>query len=324
MREICLPRAFAELFGPEIEGVAAGELRLLPIAGDAPDDPDLTGTEIALQGRMDEDIPFDRVLARMPNVRWIHSTWAGVDEVGADEIARRGILFTNSAGAYAPGMTEYVLWALVELARGMPRLHEAQREARWDSPWQPSGMDLYGHRLGIVGYGEIGRHLARAAKGLGMEVWGTRRTPLLVTGEPLDRWLPAAALPELLAASDFVVVAASLNRSTRYLLGEAELAAMRPGALLVNIGRGPQIDEDALLAALRSGRIGGAVLDVMAEEPLPPSSPLWAEPNVVLTPHLSGDTPDAQARTVELFIANLRLYLAGRTDKLANPVHLED
>jgi phosphoglycerate dehydrogenase-like enzyme len=295
----------------------------VPIVGGDPNDPDLSNVEIILQGRMDNDVDFDGVLDQAPATRWIHSTWAGVDELHApalDAIAEREILLTSSAGAYAPGITEFTLWAMVALARGMTTFHDAQREARWANPWHPSGGELHGRRLGIIGYGEIGRHLAIACQALGMEVWATRRTPMLTTGEPIDRWLPADALTQMLPECHFVVVAASLNRSAPVLVGEPELAIMREGAFLVNIGRGDQVDEDALIAALRAGRLGGAVLDVMSEEPLGSSSPLWSEPGIILTPHLCGDTPEAQARTIDLFEANLRLYLSGNVGKLSNRV----
>lgn len=323
MIEICAPRLFAELYAERIEAVRPGAVRVLPAEGGADDDRDLANVEIVLQGRMDDDADFGVVLDRVPAARWVHSTWAGVDELGApalDAIRRREILLTSSAGAYAPGITEFALWAMVELARGMSTFREAQRAARWANPSAPSGGELRGRRLGIVGYGEIGRHLATACKALGMEVWATRRTPLLTTGEPLDRWLPADALDELLPACDFLVVAASLDRAAPVLLGPAELARVRRGAFVVNVGRGSQVDRAALVEAIRGGRLGGAVLDVVHQEPLPADDPLWSEPGIVITPHLCGDTPEAQDRAVDLFAANLRLYLDGQTGKLANRV----
>jgi phosphoglycerate dehydrogenase-like enzyme len=155
-------------------------------------------------------------------------------------------------------------------------------------------------------------------------VWATRRTPILTSGEPFDRLLPIDELHELLGASDYVVVTASLNSTTRHLLGEAEFRAFKPGAILVNVARGGVLHQDALLAALDDGRLGGAFLDVAEPEPLPPESPLWTHPQVIVTPHISGGTPEGWARSVELFCRNLPLYLAGETKRLGNLVDLAD
>jgi len=304
-----------EAYGSRIEEAAGGRVELVPMESGR----DLSGAEIAVSGFLDESTDFSRVAAGMPGLRWVHSTTAGVEHL-LDLPPE--VVLTNAAGAYAPAIAEYVVWGLVMLLRRLDIALDAQRARDWarreELKYTGEISDL---RVGIVGYGEIGRHVARACKGLGAEVWGTRRTPLLSTDlEPLDRWLPADALPELLPECDVVVLAASLNSSTRNLLGEAELAAMRPGAILVNIGRGALVDEDALLTALGSGRLGGAVLDVTREEPLPVDSPLWTLPNVLVTPHISGDTSAAYRRTIEILCANLPLYLAGRLDRMVNLV----
>src|SRR5205823_7495149 len=140
-------------------------------------------------------------------------------------------------------MAEYVVAAMVLLARGWRRWVEAETERRWLDRVAPTGVTLRGKRVGIVGYGSVGRHVAAACKPLGMEVWATRRTPTLDATEPVDRMVPAAELDTLLAASDFVVVAVSLNATTRRLIDEARLAAMRPGAFLVNVTRGEVVDQ---------------------------------------------------------------------------------
>jgi phosphoglycerate dehydrogenase-like enzyme len=211
---------------------------------------------------------------------------------------------------------------MVMLARGFAGWAEAQRERRWLPRLAPSGATLDGKQVGVIGYGSVGRQLAVACKALGMRVWASRRTPVAVAGEPLDRWVPADELPELLAASDFVVVAAALNSTTRGLLGEAELRAMKRGALLVNVARGELIDHDALARALRDGRLGGAVLDVTDPEPLPAESPLWDAPNAWITPHVAGDTEKGWQRSIDLFCGNLRLYLEGMPERMDNLVDL--
>jgi len=157
-----------------------------------------------------------------------------------------------------------------------------------------------------------------------MEVWGCRRTPILPTAEPLDRLLPAADLPALLEACDVVVLTASLNSTTRHLIGAPELARMRPGAILVNVARGGVVDQDALVAALRAGHLRAALLDVATPEPLPPDSPLWDTPGLFLTPHISGTSPEGHQRAIDLFCANLRLYLAGHSEHLGNLVDVRD
>jgi phosphoglycerate dehydrogenase-like enzyme len=321
--EIVLPRSFAESHGESIASVAPGRLRLVPVEGAAATLPDLSSDEVLLHGFWYGLPIVEEVLARMPRLRWLHSTGAGVDDLVAAGLSNRDVLVTNVAGAYAPAMAEYAVAAMVFLARDVIGLLDAQRKRHWLERVAPTGTTLHGKQVGIIGYGSIGRHLARACSALGMRVWATRRTPLFTSSEPLERWLPPSQLPELLTASDFVVVAASLNSTTLNLLGEAEFRAMKPGAFLVNVARGGLVDQDALLAALREGRLGGAVLDVTTPEPLPEDSPLWRQPNVLITPHLSGDTQEGWNRGIELFCANLGRYLNGSFATMANVVDFD-
>jgi phosphoglycerate dehydrogenase-like enzyme len=239
------------------------------------------------------------------------------------ELADRGVIVTNSAGVYAPAMAEYVLAGMVSVAREFRRLSAQQDERRWNHE-AVSGTELYGKRVGIVGFGATGRYIAMVCKALGMDVWATRRKPMLTAGEPVDRLLPAGGLHELLGASDYVVVTASLNSTTRHLLGEAEFRAFKPGAVLVNVARGGVVDQDALLAALDEGRVGGAFLDVVDPQPLPPESPLWSHPRVTITPHISGGSPEGWARSMDLFCSNLPLYLDGDVARLGNLANLAD
>ena len=258
----------------------------------------------------------------MPRLRWIHSTGSGMDDFVSPALAERDVLLTNVAGAYAPAMAEFVLGAMVMLARDLPGLLDAQRERRWIERTAPRGSNLRGSQLGIVGYGAIGRHLAMICKSVGMRVWAIRRTPLFTSAEPLDRLLPPEELPTLLAASDFIVIAASHNSTTRGLLGKVEVEAMKTGAFLVNVARGGLIDQAALAAALRSGKVGGAVLDVASPEPLPPESELWDAPNLWLTPHISGDTQQGWQQGIDFFCANLRHYVAGHPERMGNLVDM--
>lgn len=266
-----------------------------------------------------EEAVFERLIAA-PELRWVHSISAGVEHLPLATMAERGILLTNSAGAYAPAMVEYALAGMIMLARNLPSWLDGQRERRWLDADAFEASLLRGKRLGIVGYGAVGRELAAASKTLGMEVWATKRSPVFLSGEPVDRLLPPNDLSELLAASDFVVLCASLNRSTRHLIGDAELAAMKPSAVLVNVARGGLVDEDALVRALHEGGLAAAMLDVTTEEPLSPQSELWTAPNLLITPHISGNAPESWRWEVEFLCSNLRLYLDGTPERMGNLV----
>jgi phosphoglycerate dehydrogenase-like enzyme len=322
VRTIALPRGFADRYGASIEAAGDGRIRLLPLVGEE-GEAGLDGVEIAVYAPYEGPLPFAELAARMPGLRWIHSTGAGIDSFASPELVDRGVIVTNSAGVYAPAMAEYVVAGMVAIARDLRRLIAQQEEGRWNHE-EVSGVELYGKRVGIIGFGATGRYIAAVCKALGMEVWATKRTPMLTEGEPVDRLLPADALHELLGASDYVVVAASLNSTTRHLLGAAEFSAMKHGAGLVNVARGGLVDQEALIAALDDGRVGGAVLDVVTPQPLPPDSPLWAHPRVIVTSHISGGSPEGWARSMDLFCKNLPLYLEGDTGRLGNLVDLAD
>lgn len=314
---VVVPRFLLEGNEQELAAAAAGRSTI--VAGD---DPALSGTDVppsleVLVTGIDEAL-FERLVAG-PGVRWVHSISAGVEHLPLARMAERGILLTNSAGAYATAMAEYALGAAMMLARGFPRWIEGQRERRWLEDDAELTV-LRGKRLGIVGYGAVGRELATGARALGMEVWATKRTPLFVSGEPLDRLLPSADLHDLLTACDVVVLCASLNRTTRHLIGDAELGAMKPTAVLVNVARGGLVDETALVRALQEGTIRGAVLDVTQEEPLPSESPLWTAPNLIVTPHVSGHATESWRSAVGFFCRNLGLYLDGAPERMGNLV----
>jgi phosphoglycerate dehydrogenase-like enzyme len=308
-----VPRFLLDGHRRDLEEAVAGRAELVADGETASFD----ALEVVVTG-IDETV-FDRAISA-PSVRWVHSVSAGVEHLPLDRMAERGILLTNSAGAYATAMAEYAVAAMIMLARSLPSWLEGQRERRWLDGDSFGSSVLRGKRLGIVGYGAVGRELAAGARALGMEVWATKRTPLFLSGEPLDRLLPAEGLHELLSASDFAVLCASLNRSSRHLIGAAELEAMKPGAVLVNVARGGLVDEDALVRALEKGWLRGAMLDVTAEEPLPPESPLWTAPNLLITPHISGNAPESWRRQVDFFCGNLRLYLAGTPERMGNLV----
>jgi phosphoglycerate dehydrogenase-like enzyme len=314
---VLVPHFLLEDHRADLESAIADGARILD-ADDAAASDDLPDAlEVVITGM--EKTLLERAISA-PGVRWVHSISAGVEHLPLDVMAERGVLLTNAAGAYATAMAEYALGAMIMLARNLPSWLAGQRERRWIEGGTFDAMVLRDKRLGIVGYGAVGRELATAARALGMEIWATKRSPLFATGEPLDRLLPATDLLELLAESDAVVLCASLNRSTRRLIGERELGAMKPTAMLVNVARGGLIDEDALARALEDGRLRGAMLDVTAEEPLPAESPLWSAPNLLLTPHISGNAPESWRWGVDFLCANLRLYLDGTPERMGNLV----
>ncbi len=306
---------------------AAPGARLVTIGFDGHPDGPLDDVEVMLRGRLPADT-FDRILARAPALRWVHSATAGVERVLTPASRDRGLIITNARGVFSRPIAEYVLLMILAVSRRLPELLELQAERTW----QPlEARELRDVTVGIVGLGSIGRAVGALATAFGCRVMATRRRPEAGTeavdgagDEPflgsvmLDRVLPPERLPELLAESDFVVLAAPLTADTMGLIDDDAIAGMKPGAWVINIARGELIDEWALERALRDGRIGGAVLDTFREEPLPPTSVLYDLPNVILTPHTSWSSSRVVDRSVELFCDNLRRYAAG--DPLVNVV----
>jgi glyoxylate/hydroxypyruvate reductase len=198
-----------------------------------------------------------------------------------------------------------VVMHLLAMCRNARAYEDDQRTHRWAPR---DNVDVENRLVGVIGMGSIGSEVARLAQQFGMRTIGVRRAP---TGaEPCAVWAPAR-LHELLEIVDDVVLAAPLTNETRRMIGTAELAALRPGAHLVNVGRGELIDEDALIDALESGRVGAACLDVFVTEPLPAASRLWDMPSVTITPHAAGETVLSRRRADEIFTENLRRYAAG-------------
>jgi phosphoglycerate dehydrogenase-like enzyme len=246
-------------------------------------------------------------------LRWIQSPAVGVGHLLFPAMVESGVVITNARGVRARPMAEHVLAVTLALAR---RLHTALRHQvnhRWaqDLLETQGVLTLQGRRLGVVGLGSIGLEVARLAAALGLKVSAIRRRPDFERPAEVDELLSPDRLDDLLAESDIVLLAVPLTAATRALIGRRELSLMKRGAFLINVGRGGLIDDDALVAALRSGHVGGAALDVFAEEPLVPSSPYWDLPNVIVTPHTSGTMEDYWTPLVSLFSENLRRFEAG-------------
>lgn len=240
-------------------------------------------------------------------LRWFQVINAGVDDLQARGLVGRQFSITTGAGIAAVGIAEHSLALMLMLARGMHRLLVQQQDRHWEM--QPS-LQLAGKTLGVVGLGEIGRETARRARAFGMRVIACRRTVGSGADPDCDQLLPYDQLDSLLAQSDYVHLAVPLTPETRHLIGAPQFAQMKPTAFLINVARGEVVDQDALIAALQSGQIAGAGLDVVTPEPLPVDNPLWAMPNVILTPHTAGYIESYGHRAIEVFIANLRRYLA--------------
>jgi phosphoglycerate dehydrogenase-like enzyme len=261
--------------------------------------------------------PFLRpeMVAGAPRLAWVHSPAAAVEGLlPLTELHARGITVSNSRGIQAVPIAESVLGGLLLLARKYDRTLTAQREHRWiqnelveDWPWV-----LHGKRMTIVGLGTIGMEIARRAHAFGMTISGVRRRP--EQGKPafVDEVFGSDRLPAALDDCDVLVLAAPGIASTEGMIGARELARLRRGAVLANVARAAIVDEQALIEALQSGQLGGAVLDVFHREPLEPASPLWSMRNVVITPHSSGFRADHWTDVIALFTDNLRRYQAGR------------
>jgi phosphoglycerate dehydrogenase-like enzyme len=254
-------------------------------------------------------------LAQAPRLRWVHSSAVAVGTLCLPALAERGIVVTNSRGIQATPIAEHVLALMLAMTRRLPLALARQQEARWsqhefDGPMRP--LTLRGQCLGVVGLGSIGSEVARLAAAFGMDVVAVRRDPTQPVPAGVRAVWGAADLDRLLAVAHVVVLATPLTGDTTALFDAARLSRMRPGARLVNIARGPLIDGAALAEALRSGHLAGAALDVVEHEPLPVDDPLWAAPNLIITPHTSGYRPDHWDDVVALFVENVRRSDAGQ------------
>ena len=248
------------------------------------------------------------LVASARRLRWVHTFSAGVDRFLVPEIiARDGLILTNNTGAYDVPIAEHVLAMIFATSKRLPEHLAAQARHEWQK--DAGHREVRDARLVILGLGSIGTELARLAAGLGMHVVAVRRDASR-PAPGVERILPPARLAEAVRDADYLAVTAALTSTTRGMVSAQILAAMRPTAWLINIARGPIVHEAALIAALRERRIAGAALDVFDTEPLPPSSPLWALDNVILTPHVSNSSPRVRDRTLSLALENLRRFKA--------------
>jgi phosphoglycerate dehydrogenase-like enzyme len=266
-------------------------------------------------GRAEVAFEFDwerpeELLERAPRLRWVQATSSGIgpliEHLG---LAGSPLLITNAAGIHAQPLAEFVLLTALHFAKEMPRLNTWKVERHWE---RFCGHEVFGSRMTLIGLGRVGSRIAELSSALGMEVTGHRRT----TGDQIppgvSRVVDAAGLDAVLPETDILVIAAPDTPETANLIDRRRLFLLPKHAVVVNVGRGSLIDEQAMIELLQTDRLRGAGLDVFAKEPLPPDSPLWAMPNVIVSPHSASTVQQENDRLVDLFIENLHRYLDGR------------
>jgi len=268
-----------------------------------------------LLGRAEVTFEFDweepkHVLTRAPKLRWVQATSSGIGPLVAEiGLADSHVRVTNAAGVHAQPLAEFVLMAVLYFLKEMPRLTRWKKERHWE---RFCGRELAGSKMLLIGLGKVGGRIAELSAAMGVEVIGHRRStsrkPPLGVARMVDRAGLDAALPD----TDLLVIAAPETPETLNLVDRRRLQLLPPHAVLVNVGRGSLVDEGALIELLESGRLSGAALDVFTHEPLPPNSPLWAMPNVIVSPHSASTVMQENDRLVDLFIENLHRYLHGQ------------
>lgn len=244
------------------------------------------------------------------HLRWIHSRSAGLEQTLFPELIESDVILTNGSGVFSPSLGEFALAAILYFAKDFRRMIRNQVAGIWE---QFDVSMVEGKTLGIVGYGSIGRAVASRARALGMNVLGLRRQASKPPErDPLvNRIYSSEQLPEMLSQCDYIVVTVPLTEQTKGLIGVDELAAMKKEAVLINLGRGPTVDEQAIIRALSEGRIRGAALDVFDQEPLPEGHPFYSLENVLLSPHCADHTPDWNENAMRFFLAQLERFKRG-------------
>jgi phosphoglycerate dehydrogenase-like enzyme len=248
-----------------------------------------------------------QILPLAGRVRWIHVLWTGVDGVLIPEMLRHSAVLTNGRGVFRGPLADWVVAVMLYFAFDFRRVIRQQERRHWE----PFIADtLKDHVLGIVGYGSIGSAVAARARPFGMKIIASRRRPELFQGDSLvDQGYGPGRLKELMAESDYVLLVTPLTAETRGMVGEAEIASMKPTGILMNIARGPVLEESALIHALETHRIRGAALDVFNTEPLPPEHPFWQMPNVLLSPHTADRVDGFLGPAIECFFENLDRFI---------------
>ncbi len=324
MTAILVSRKFVDTFGkqlnelaqragftPELVHLPDGEKARLPAADcERIEIAYFTGDLRQIPGAYDK---FCDAVSAAKNLKWLHFVSAGVDQHPfVPALIQRGVTLTTSAGSNSEPVAQFAITGLLMLARQFPIWIDAQRRHAWERTRgiKAPPPDLRGQAVMVVGLGTIGSLIARFCQVLGMYVIGIRRSPRRA-GETLDEIHPPAKLIGLLPRCQWLVIACPYAKETHHLIKAQAFAALPRGACIINIARGSIIEEPALIAALQSGHLGGAYLDVFEQEPLPVASPLWELSNVILTPHIGAISAGNQSRSAEMFLANLEKWTRG-------------
>lgn len=260
--------------------------------------------------------PLVEILNKFPTLEWIHTRSAGIDFIASEGLFTSKAQLTNAKGMFSSTLAEYCMLACSYFAKDLPRLMKQKNNANWE---QYPVLELRGATLGVIGYGDIGRASAKLAKAFGMKVLALKRNVNGFNDQYCDEVYGMDGLNEVMSKSDYILVSAPLTESTRGLISKDVLSKCKSNAVIINVGRGPIIDEEALIEALQDGTIKGAALDVMTIEPLPKESPLWKLDNVLLSPHNMDMTLTFMKESTEFFInENLPRFVRGKP--LLNPV----
>jgi phosphoglycerate dehydrogenase-like enzyme len=252
---------------------------------------------------------LQQIWPRLKSVRWIHALAAGLDGLLFPGLVESPVPLTNSRGVFARSLAEFAIAGMMWFAKDLNRMRDQQRRRHWE---QFDVQEMRNKNLGIVGYGSIGRETAIRARAFGVRIHAHKRNATLAHGDPLvDRMYTREQLPALLSCADYLLACAPLTPETRDLIGEAEFARLKPACVVMNLGRGPVINERALIRALEEKRIRGAVLDVFETEPLPAENPLWGFENVLLSPHCADHTDTWMEEAMAMFLSNYERFAAG-------------
>jgi phosphoglycerate dehydrogenase-like enzyme len=251
-----------------------------------------------------------QVFQMCPRVQWVHTRSAGLDNVLFPELVESPIPLTNGSGVFSPSLGEFALAAILYFAKDLRRMVRNQEAGRWE-PFDIT--EITGQTVGIVGYGDIGRAVATRVRPMGMRVLAMKRhgAPVYNVDPLVSHVYTPDRLMEMLPLCDYVVVSTPLTAETKAMIGEAAFASMRPDAVVINLGRGPVIDEAAMIKALSENRIKGAALDVFDREPLPEGHPLYSLQNVLLSPHCADHTPDWMDRAMQFFLDQFDRFVKG-------------
>jgi phosphoglycerate dehydrogenase-like enzyme len=270
-----------------------------------------TAEVIVLSGATYQSVDFQKVWQHAKSTRWVHSLSAGVEKLLFPAFRDSSVPLTNARGVYKRALAEFALLGILYHYKRVPLMLDHQRQRKWV---QFTVQATAGRVMGIVGYGATGRECALLARALGMKIHALRRNPSRSDADPLvDRSFGPEQLQQMLSGIDVLLCTAPLTAETHHMIGHAQFDALKPTAILINLGRGPVVDEAALVTALQHRRLMGAALDVFEQEPLAEQSPLWGMENVLISPHCTDWTeqPAALDLTMQCFIANFHRYLKG-------------